>query len=351
MKIAMIAPGKEQCGIADYTTYLLAALRHWVEVSIVTDAAGFAPKMNAVDLVHIQHQYFLFGGVAPWKSRFGQLADRLRVPAVMTVHEFVEPKGSPAFRLAIQVTNRLHFHHPAVRRLIVHTETDRQRMIESGLEAERIVVVRHGVPPAPPLPPREEARQSLGVEGRFVVTLFGFLSRRKGHLLALEALKQLPSSVLLLFAGGKHPDDRTTYVEKLTRFNEVGGFANRARITGYLPPEQVAVVMSATDLVIAPFTQSSGSGSLALAFACGKPILASDIGPHREINQISPHALTLFAAGDATALANAILELQESTARLAMMAEGARRYAAMHSYVHMAAKTVEVYRSVLAEQS
>jgi glycosyltransferase involved in cell wall biosynthesis len=189
------------------------------------------------------------------------------------------------------------------------------------------------------------------VEGHFVVTLFGFLSRRKGHLLALEALKMLPASVLLLFAGGKHPDDKTSYVKELKRLNETVTAANHARITGYLSPEQVAVVMSATDLVIAPFTESSGSGSLALAFACGKPILASDIEPHREINQISPHALTLFPAGNANALANAILDLQESAARLAMMAEGARRYAATYSYAYMAEETVKIYQSVLAERN
>jgi len=349
MRIAMIAPAREQCGVADYTRYLLAELRQRVEIPFVVEAAKFAPEMNAVDLAHIQHQYFLFGGVAPWKSRFKRLADRLRVPAVMTVHEFVSPRGNPAVRGAIRLANRLHFRHPAVRRLLVHTEADRERMIQAGLPAEHLVVVRHGVPPAPKLPPREEARQTLGAENRFVVTLFGFLSRKKGHKLALAALKALPEDVLLLFAGGGHPDDATDYVEEISVMARESGVAERARITGYLPKEQVAVVMSATDLVIAPFTETSGSGSLALAFACGKPILASDIEPHREINRATSFAVSLFPPGDAGALAQAIDQLRESPATRAMMAEASRRYAEEHSYARMAEETVAVYRAVLAE--
>lgn len=349
MRITMIAPVREQCGVADYTQYLLAELCRHVEVPFVVEPSRFAPEMNAVDLAHIQHQYFLFGGVAPWKSRFKRLADRLRVPAVMTVHEFVSPRGNPAVRGAIRLANRLHFRHPAVRRLLVHTEADRARMALSGIPGERIAVVRHGVPPAPELPPREEARRALGVENRFVVTLFGFLSRKKGHRVALEALKRLPDDVLLLFAGGGHPDDVTDYEEEIAVMIRRSGTTGRARITGYLPREQVSVVMSATDLVIAPFAESSGSGSLALAFACGKPILASDIEPHREINRESPPALSLFPVGDAWALSQRIAELRDSPHLLTAMAAASRRYAEARTYARMAKEIVEIYRAVLAE--
>jgi glycosyltransferase involved in cell wall biosynthesis len=347
LSIAMIAPEPGRCGVADYTAYLLTELERLVEVRYRCSAEQFHPQMNRVDLAHIQHQYFLFGGVAPWKNRFRALADRLRVPAVMTVHEFVSPSGDPLRRFAIALTNRRQFRHPAVRRLIVHTEEDRRRMIASGLDARRMVTVRHGVPPAPRLPPREEARRALAVENRFVLTLFGFLSRRKGHLLVIQALKSLPENAILLLAGGRHPDDSTSYVPDLEALIEREGLAERVRITGYLPPEQVAQVMSATDLVVAPFIESSGSGSLAMALACGKPILASDIAPHREMVQETPGAVSLCAGRDGEAFAAAIRKLQSEPDALAEMAAGAQRYARQHSYARMAAETMEVYRAAL----
>lgn len=341
----MVSPSRRPCGVADYTDHLLCELRRLVEVAHTTDPESFAPAMNEVDLIHIQHQYFLFGGVAPWKARFKAFAKRLGAPAVMTVHEFVSPEGNPLQRATIAITNRIHFRHPAIRRLIVHTKPDRGRMLGDGIPANRISVVRHGVPDSPSLPDRDEARCELGVEDRFVVTLFGFISRKKGHRVALKALQYLPKDVFLLIAGGKHPDDETSYVSELKQILP----ADRARITGYLPPEEVARAMSATDLVVAPFTESSGSGSLALALACGKPILASDIPPHREIEADSPGALALFPSEDSEALSRSMEDLRQNSASLAGLAEGATRYAATHSYARAARETVEVYEEVLAE--
>jgi glycosyltransferase involved in cell wall biosynthesis len=206
------------------------------------------------------------------------------------------------------------------------------------------------VPPAPPLPPREEARRALDVEGRFVATLFGFLSRRKGHALAVEAMRALPEDVVLLLAGGRHPDDRTGYAEGIQRLIHEGHLENRVRITGYLPPDEVARVMSATDLILAPFTESSGSGSLALAFACGKPILASRIPPHVEIAAKSEFALKTIPLLHPGGLALEVSSLKNHPDGLVCLAEGARRYAEAHSYRRMAEETVSIYRSVLGSR-
>ncbi|MBM3494020.1 MAG: glycosyltransferase, partial [Armatimonadetes bacterium] len=274
LRVAMVSSLAERCGVADYTRYLVAELDQRLEIAWLTDPDGFAPAMNEADIVHVQHQYFLFGGVAPWKSTFRRFADRVTAPLVMTVHEFVAPQGSPPRRLAVAASNRLHFLHPAIRAYIVHTNVDRQKLIEAGVPAQRVHVVRHGVPPAPMLPNRVSARAALGFSQHFVMTIFGFLSQRKGHSLAVDALAHLPGNVRLVLAGGKHPDDRTRYVEELREHIVQAGAEDRVIITGYLSPEDAAATMSATDLVLAPFIEGSGSGSLAYAFACGRPVLA-----------------------------------------------------------------------------
>ena len=109
--------------------------------------------------------------------------------------------------------------------------------------------------------------------------------------------------------------------------------------------------MSATDLILAPFAESSGSGSLALAMACGKSILASDIEPHREILADTPGALALYPLARESALAEEIRSLHQSPARLEALSEGAREYAVNHSYARAAEETVAIYRSVLAEST
>ena len=347
LRIAMVTSLAGHCGIAAYTRHLMAELEKRVEIAWVTDPAGFAPVMNEADLVHVQHQYFLFGGVAPWKSSFRKFVRRVTAPVVMTVHEIVSPEGSPARRLAIASSNRINFGNPTIREFIVHTHHDRERLALAGVPADRIHVICHGVPPPPPMPARVAARRSMNCEQAFVIVMYGFLARRKGHLLAIEALRHLPPNVRLVLAGGKHPDDHSGYVDELQQAATDAAVAERITITGYLSDEQSAAVMAAADLALAPFDQSSGSGSLAYAFACGKPVLASAIAPHIEISKAVPGSLALFPAGDAAALADAVLQLMRSPRTLTRLAEGARRYASAFTYGTMAEATLGVYHRAI----
>jgi glycosyltransferase involved in cell wall biosynthesis len=198
------------------------------------------------------------------------------------------------------------------------------------------------------LPPRDQAQRELGLEGRFVVTLFGFIARKKGHLAALEAMRDLPEDVTLLIAGGKHPDDATSYVREVEeRAREL---SVRARITGYLPADKIPTIMAATDLALAPFIETSGSASLAIAFASGRPIVASDIQPHREILQDTEYSLQL-AAPEPGALARTILEIRHDARALERLRAGSAQYAKTHSMARTAEETVCVYREALAEVS
>ena len=349
MRIAMVSPRREACGVSDYTDTLVREMTDFVDVAHFVDPAGFRAEMNdGMDLVHVQHEYFVFGGVAPWKSRVRSFLRKVKRPVVMTVHEIVGPSGNPAYRAAIRLSNRLHFLHPSVKRYIVHTEQDRKRLASAGISPDRIEVIRHGVPPSPDLMARNEAKQLLGLEDRFVITIFGFMARKKGHFVALDALNELPEDVTLVIAGGKHPEDTTGYVDEVTaRAREQGV---RARITGYLPSSDVLVYMAATDLILAPFSDSSGSGSLALAFACGMPILASDIEPHREILLDTPGSMRMFGRTEQD-LAREIVSLRNDPSEIEHLRQGAGAYAEAHSFRAVAEQTARLYDGVAQETS
>ena len=345
MRVGIVAPMREACGISDYTRALVQSLESEVEIAYVTDPARFRPDMNSVDIVHVQHEYFVFGGVAPWKNRFPRFIAGVRPPVVMTVHEIVDPKGSAAFRWAIRRTNRMSFGHASIRHYITHTEQDSRRLADIGVPSGRTQVIRLGVPDPPELPNTAAAKQKLGLEGRFVLTIFGFIARKKGHLAALEALRLLPPDVTLLIAGGRHKDDTTDYVATIEE--RARQFDVRARITGYLPADEIPYVMAATDLVLAPFTETSGSASLAQAYACGLPILASDIGPHREIAKDTRESLRLVA-GDPELMAGAVVDLRRDLSALTRLRAGARLYAERHSMGRTAELTAAVYREAAA---
>ncbi|HEV2473574.1 MAG TPA: glycosyltransferase, partial [Chthonomonadales bacterium] len=114
-----------------------------------------------------------------------------------------------------------------------------------------------------------------------------------------------------------------------------------------LPDEEVPALMAATDVGIAPFSSSSGSGSLALLLAYGIPVIASDIAPHKELVSTWPNSMMLFESRDAEALAKALTTLRATPDLQQELRHGALKFAESHSYVNMARETVEVYKKVV----
>ena len=103
--------------------------------------------------------------------------------------------------------------------------------------------------------------------------------------------------------------------------------------------------MAATDVAIAPFTQTSGSGSLANLFAYGRVTVASDIAPHREIANGGPRCLDLFQSGNPSDLAAHLTATLDNPQRREQLQQAALDYAQQHSYLDMAKRTAEIYHA------
>ena len=370
----MLAPTRERCGIGDYSRLLAGGLRDLpgiAQVELVSTPEGvvrsgpvsalrhyladerlfhsLGQRLNSCDVTHIQHQYFFFGGVAPHKNHFAALLNRVRVPIVMTVHEIVEG-GTVGWRRAlIGLTNRRNFLHPAIRQIIVHTEADAQKLQAIGVAESRLTVLPVAVPPVSPLPNHSAAQEALGVAGKRVLLMFGFLSEKKGHGNAFAALSGLPNDVVLVLAGERHPDDSSDYVAVLKARIAANGWEARVLITGYLPEDQIPQIMAAADVALAPFVESSGSASLAHLLAYGLPVIASDIPPHRELLGQSPGSLALYPGGDIGALRQQILSVLDDAQLRHSLRQGASRFSAERSYSQIAGRTLAVYRKAIAE--
>ncbi len=378
LRVAMFAPWHERCGIRDYSALLVSAMETLSEIDSLrivdapSDAArtGIASVLrrhrhdamrfkqlgramnSAAEIAHIQHQYFLFGGVAPYRSHVTSFLSEITVPAVVTVHEIAEEGVGSLKRMVVRAANRMNFSHPAIRALIVHTEADRNSLLRMGLPERRLHVIRFPAPPALPMPDAVSARSALAatypqVTGRSILTLFGFLSNKKGHRIALDALLRLPEDIALIFAGDRHPDDHTGYVSSLRADIERLGLASRVVITGYLPEDRIPEIMAGADVALAPYLRTSGSGSLANLLAYGRAVVASDIEPHRELLGAEPGLLSLVPTEDAESLAAEALALLNDPPRRERLQRAALDYAARNTYLEFARQTVKVYREVL----
>lgn len=147
-----------------------------------------------------------------------------------------------------------------------------------------------------------EAKNSLGLSGKKVLLLFGYIDRGKGHTVALDALKNMPDDVILYVAGGER---ERGYLEVLNRYAASLGVWGQVWFHGFVNETDLDMVFSAADIILLPYSDSMQSSVLYRALSYGKPVVASDIESFKEAAETYP--IYLFEHGNAAMLCEAIL--------------------------------------------
>jgi glycosyltransferase involved in cell wall biosynthesis len=177
-------------------------------------------------------------------------------------------------------------------------------LAELGADRQRLHVMRNGVDLERFQPvDRIEARQHLGLPvDRRILLSVGLLIERKGHHIAIEALKQLPEEVLLVIAGSG-PER-----ERLQNLARECGVAARVRFAGQVPNDQLKRWYSAADALVLCSSREGWANVLLEAMACGTPAIATDIWGTPEVIQ-RREAGRLMAARTPHALVDACRNL------------------------------------------
>jgi glycosyltransferase involved in cell wall biosynthesis len=229
------------------------------------------------DVVLIQHEFGIFGGEDG--EHLLEYVRALTVPFIITLHT-VLPRFSPH---QSELLTKLCTHASSV---TVFTTTALRLLCDQAIVDEsRVEVVPHGAPEViyDAYPP--EAKASLGMDDRFVLSSFGLVSKGKGLELAIEALPQVCleiPNVHLIIAGRTHPDivrsDGETYRESLHKLAEDLGVSDRVTfMDGFLSIEVIAGLLAATDIFVTPYVNLDQivSGALTFALASGCPVVST----------------------------------------------------------------------------
>ncbi len=382
MKVAMVTTTGERCGIAAYTRALIEGLKSLpdVEVEVVSITEGRQPtahyvaqaeRLNAPDVsvVHIQHEHSFWGGILPrrpWALRpntgYWELRYLIQKPIVVTAHTTY----SLAELLRLEAETRLHKRllkqylnnniayresvdiAPFITAMtIVHTSAARNALIARGARPEYVTIVPTGIPTPQPAPTHGESfREAHQLQGKRVLTVFGYIAPNKGYELTLELLPSLPPDVVLVIAGGTRTPDMEPYAAQLNATIRAAGLQDRVLVTGFLSDADVAEVMAASDLLLVPHTQATGSYSVTFPLTHGKAILASDMDCFREI-EARVACLQLFKAGDLADYRSKLLGLLEDPIRRERLSANAYKYAQRFSWPRVAALTRTVYEQAI----
>lgn len=182
----------------------------------------------------------------------------------------------------------------------------KSRFVEAGFPGERIEVLPNFIDFQPLDAPKTHAGYAIYV---------GRLSKEKGLLTLLEAFKDLPGLPLKILGEGPLESELKEYAEK-HKMNHVSfeGF-----IDGPLKREKIA---HARFLVFPSECYESFGYSIVEGFACGVPVLASDIGSAREPVESGKTGF-LFKPGDAPDLKCRIQAMLEDPENLEKMRHNA----------------------------
>ncbi len=331
-----------QCGIATFTTDLCAAISaeygtaqllalpvndteqgydypprvRWSlvqdDVRSYEEAAEFL-NFNNIDMVCLQHEYGIFGGLAG--SHILHLLRALKMPVVTTLHTVLR-EPSPSQRTVMEEIAELSD------RLIVMSQLSSQFLQEIfKVPGSKIDMVPHGVPDLPFLDPNFY-KDRFGVEGKAVLLTFGLLSPNKGIENVIQALPQIlakHTNVAYIVAGATHPhilrhegDHYREYLQALAK--EMGVESRVIFFDRFVSPEEMAEFIGAADIYITPYRHEAQvvSGTLAYALGAGKAIISTPYWHAIELLDDRRGALVPFQ--DPPAIANKTIELLDTPA-------------------------------------
>jgi glycosyltransferase involved in cell wall biosynthesis len=190
---------------------------------------------------------------------------------------------------------------------IALTDFARQKFIQGGLPAEKIVLKPNFVDPDPGM------RESAGDYGFFV----GRFAPEKKLLTLLQAWEQLPEMPLKVVGSGLQE-------REIRQFAQERGLAN-VEFLGQRPRDEVFALMKGARLVVFPSEWFETFGLVIVeAFACGVPVVAARLGAMAELVEDGRTGL-LFTPGDRDDLAAKIAWAATHSQDMAQMGRRGRQ--------------------------
>jgi glycosyltransferase involved in cell wall biosynthesis len=216
-------------------------------------------------------------------------------------------------------------------------------LVELGVPADRVTVLRNGVDLARFQPPadRTALRAALGVTRPTLISV-GHLIERKGHDLVIAALLQLdrPEFQPDLLIVGDGPEKAA-----LHGLTHRLGLAHRVRFLGARPHDELPRLYGAADALVLASSREGWANVLLEAMACGTPVVATRVWGTPEV-VAEPAAGLLAPERTASALAAGIQTLLAAPPAR----DATRRYAERFGWEPTSQGQLALFRGMLARR-
>ncbi len=379
VRVLQFSTHNEECGIAKYQAQFTENMNNIENFS--TEYFSYSPnqtkimskedfqavlgelqaKMEDFDMLHIQHELSFFKF-----TELQHIVDLLKnngKKIIVTVHTAPEAQYHKAKLGGVGPRSLLHFLKSKasnqrfidryinplkkVDLVVVHNEVTKQSLMAFGVSPDNILVIRHPVSSLNVVAKSTDIKENLHVvKGDVVYATVGFISPAKGVMHAVKALNYLPENFKLAILGGVHPNaEDKGFMDEIADYIFNHNLSHRAYITGYVEKdEELNGLIREVDVCVYPYAKQYydyvSSGSLNLALANGKPVIAYPTRAFLEINA-DQEVVKFCKSENYYELARSLKELD-----IDKYTKSALAYADAYAWDKESAKFVELYRTV-----
>ncbi len=301
---------------------------------------------SKADLVNLQHEFGLFGGV--WGEYINLFLEKTQKPVVSTLHTLslsFEPKAQTVLKQIAKHSSKI----------VTMTNTAKQILKTYAVPSNKIEIIQHGCPEVPFVDSNKVKPSLFGLKGRIVLSTFGLISRSKGIEYVIKALPEVVEKqpeIVYLIMGETHPEVRKfegelyrKYLIKLVDdldLNEYVKFHNR-----FLLKHELIKYLQATDIYISPYPEPDqiSSGTLVYAMGTGKAIVAT---PYLHAQEALAEGRGLFCKfRDPKSIAERISQLLEDEELRRNMQRKVYSYSRDFTWPIVAKRYAGLYRRIL----
>jgi len=232
-------------------------------------------------------------------------------------------------------------------RLIIHSEKGKEEVIGIfGVAREKIFVIPHGdykfFIPKKELT-KKEAKEILKIPLHCRTLLFfGAIRPNKGLDQAIDILDQVTKYItnIRLMIVGELWENFDRYEKQIKKYNIQNNIYTHLQ---YVTNEELPKYFIASDIVLLPYYEITGSGVLQIAYAFSKPVVATDLDCFREVIDDGKNGY-LVSKKDHVQFAERIVEILNDDTKKKYMGQHSRLLAdTRYSWDTISKETIQVY--------
>lgn len=259
-----------------------------------------------------------------------------------------DPKERTPLDARLHCWISVNFAFKAADHILAISEATRKDLVEKcGVDPSKITVTPLGYDRGLYRPCKDEdligrVKERHGIKGDYFINTSSLLWHRKnipGVIRAFDLLRKKTGSDAKLVVTGK----RGEAYEEIIRLISAIGLEKRVILTGYVPDEDMPVLLSGALALVFPSFYEGFGLPLVEAMASGCPVITSNVS---SLPEVAGDAGILVDPEDIGGLASAMEKVCTDGPYREKMAEGGLKRAGLYSWENTARETLKAFKSL-----